>query len=254
MALKDMNLIGFEEPFPKFRAHGLIIKDGAKMSKSKGNVINPDLYIKNFGADALRMYLMFIGPFEDGGDFRDSGIQGVTRFLERVWKLSERVKFVKKTGEGSEKAMNRTIKKVTDDIESLAYNTAISALMIQLNSFEENVSSISKDQFSSFIRLIAPFAPHVTEEIWSKMYGAKIKSIHVTAWPKYDPKLLIDSSVTLVVQVNGKLRATILVSRGTDEKKAVKMALADPKVEQAIAGQFTKKIIFVKDRLINFVI
>ncbi len=254
MALKDMKLIDFEEPFPKFRAHGLIIKDGAKMSKSKGNVINPDTYIKNFGADALRMYLMFIGPFGDGGDFRDSGIQGVTRFLDRVWRLSGAINFAKKGGEDTGKSLHRTIKKVTDDIENLAYNTAISALMIQLNRFEEDPASISKEQFAAFIQLIAPFAPHMAEEIWAGIYGAKAKSIHVSPWPKYNPKLLVDNLVTIVIQVNGKFKSTISVDRGTGEKGAVEAASMDPKIKQILSGQYTKKIIFVKDRLINFVI
>jgi leucyl-tRNA synthetase len=254
MALKDMGLVDFEEPFPKFRAHGLIIKDGAKMSKSKGNVINPDIYIKDFGADALRMYLMFMGPFDSGGDFRDSGIQGTTRFLERVWKLSGSVRFANKGGEDIDRHLHRTIKKVTDDIEVLAYNTAISALMIQLNQFEESRGFVSEGQFAAFVQLIAPFAPHIAEEIWSKLYGARIKSIHVTAWPKYDPKLLVDSSVTLVIQVNGKVRSTVSVNRGISEEEAVKIALADPKVKQILSGQYTKRVIFVKDRLVNFVI
>ncbi len=254
MALHGMKFIDFEEPFPKFRAHGLIIKDGAKMSKSKGNVVNPDNYIKNFGADALRMYLMFIGPFEDGGDFRDSGIRGITRFLGRVWKLGNRSKFAKRGGDKVEKSLHCTIKKVTEDIENLAYNTAISAMMIQLNQFEEDPEAVSKDQFSVFLQLVAPFAPHITEEIWSRLRGLKAGSIHVAPWPKYKPELLVDSSVTVVVQINGKLRSTIVMDRGVPEKDAIKSAVEDGKVKQALSGRHTKKVIFVKDRLINFVV
>jgi len=197
---------------------------------------------------------MFMGPFDSGGDFRDSGIQGTTRFLERVWKLSGSVRFANKGGEDIDRHLHRTIKKVTDDIEVLAYNTAISALMIQLNQFEESRGFVSEGQFAAFVQLIAPFAPHIAEEIWSKLYGARIKSIHVTAWPKYDPKLLVDSSVTLVIQVNGKVRSTVSVNRGISEEEAVKIALADPKVKQILSGQYTKRVIFVKDRLVNFVI
>ncbi|MCL5224385.1 MAG: class I tRNA ligase family protein [Patescibacteria group bacterium] len=254
MALNDMRLVDFEEPFPKFRAHGLIIKDGAKMSKSKGNVINPDDYIKNFGADALRMYLMFIGPFEDGGDFRDSGIQGITRFLDRVWKFGSKTKFAVKSQEGIEKELHRTIKKVGDDIENLAYNTAIAALMVQLNKFEADPGAVSKEQYAAFIELLAPFAPHLTEEIWSKLHGPKAGSVHVATWPKYDPKLLVDSSVTVIVQVNGKFRSTVSVSRGSGEKEVVKIALADPKIKQIMGSRYAKKVVFVKDRLVNFVV
>src|SRR3989338_5549182 len=184
MAFHDWGLLDFEEPFSTFRAHGLLIKDGAKMSKSRGNVVNPDEYIRAYGADALRMYLMFLGPFEQGGDFRDTGIRGVTRFLERVWrfaqdqsskipnsKLQNTNKFQipnhkSQARDDAERLMNQTIKKVTEDIEGLRYNTAISALMMLLNNFEAEPEAISKKHISVFLRLLAPFAPHISEELW----------------------------------------------------------------------------------------
>jgi len=253
MALHDAGLISFEEPFPKFRAHGLIIKDGAKMSKSKGNVVNPDEYIKNFGADALRMYLMFLGPFEDGGDFGDTGIQGITRFLNRVWAFSKKTKF-NKNGNGTvERALHRTIKKVTEDIENLGYNTAISALMILLHDFEDNAASVSRAQFGIFLELLAPFAPHITEELWDTLVDAK-GSVHTAPWPKYDAGLMVENFVDLVVQVNGKFRMVIRTHRGVSQNEAERLALAEPRLRVVLDNKRFKRVIFVRDRLINFVI
>ncbi len=252
MALSDIGLIHFEEPFTKFRAHGLLIKDGAKMSKSKGNVINPDEYVKRFGADALRMYLMFLAPFEQGGDFRDAGILGVTRFLERVWKLGMRVdaKEKAKRDENRERALHRTIKKVTEDIESLQYNTAISALMVFLNEAEKN--GISRKEFEIFLKLIAPFAPHITEELWSELKDKG--SIHIAEWPSFDPEKLIEDTFELAVQVNGKFRARITAPLGISEADAKTIAMQEKAVAGALAGKEPQKVIFVEDRLINFVL
>jgi leucyl-tRNA synthetase len=251
MALHDAGLIAFEEPFPKFRAHGLIIKDGAKMSKSRGNVVNPDEYIRNFGADALRMYLVFLGPFEDGGDFRDAGIQGITRFLNRVWAFGGKVKFGREGNEAIERTLHRTIKKVTGDIENLGYNTAISALMVLLREFENYPTTVSKNQFGLFLKLLAPFAPHLSEELWRTL-GNK-NSIHLESWPKYDSKLLIEDFVDLVVQVNGKFRAVVSARRGMGQSEAEKLVLNDPKVRRVLEGSKLRKVIFIRDRLINFV-
>ncbi len=217
------------------------------MSKSKGNVVNPDYYIKKFGADALRMYLMFLAPFEQGGDFRDAGILGVVRFLERAWKFSDRVQ---KADNKNQLLFHKTIKKITEDIESLHYNTAISALMILLNGMEEKVTD--KNEFGAFLQLLAPFAPHITEELWHKL-GNK-NSIHISKWPTYDEKLIIENTYDLVVQVNGKLRAIISVSVGTDENNAKEIALKDTNVRTSLAGKVPRKTIFVQNRLINFVI
>lgn len=252
MALHDAGFVSFDEPFTRFRAHGLLIKEGAKMSKSKGNVVNPDEYIKRFGADALRTYLMFLAPFEQGGDFRDAGILGVSRFLERFWKLGQRV-LSEKTKNGDpkfEKILHKTIRKVTEDIESLQYNTAVSAMMICLNEAEDK--KISEKDFELFLKLLAPFAPHMTEDLWRAL-GNK-KSIHISPWPTYDPKKVIEDSFMLVVQVNGKIRATIEMPRGTTEKEAKEAALRDESVSRHVGSAPIKKVIFVPNRLINFVI
>jgi len=251
MVFNDAGLFHFEEPFPKFRAHGLLIKEGAKMSKSKGNVINPDEYIKKFGADSLRMYLMFLAPFEQGGDFRDEAVLGVVRFLDRVWSLYIKDDGVsEKSSQNVINLMHRTIKKVTEDIELLHYNTAISALMILLNEFEK--SHIGKENKGIFLKLLAPFAPHITEELWHELGNED--TIHKSSWPIADPEFLREENFDLVVQVNGKLRATINLKRGISQGEAEKVALSDANVSGSIGGQKTKKIIFVPDRLINFVV
>jgi leucyl-tRNA synthetase len=287
MALKDMGHLHFEEPFPKFRAHGLLIKEGAKMSKSKGNVVNPDEYIKKFGADALRMYLMFLAPFEQGGDFRDAGILGVVRFLERVWKLfHSRINTNMSTndtnnireisGQISEhsRIVHRTIKKVTEDIENLHYNTAISALMILLNELEK-VSQLSVVSCQLFLKLLAPFAPHITEELYqqffvnsesesrnpkqirnlkSKNYQKNFKSIHLEPWPQYNPKIIEGETFTLIIQINGRVRDQVEVKKGISQKEVENLIFSREKVKSALANQKPKKIFFVPDRLINIVI
>ncbi len=247
MVLKDMGILHFEEPFKTFRAHGMLISEGAKMSKSKGNVVNPDEYIKKFGSDTLRMYLMFIGPFEDGGDWRDSGITGVVRFLNRVWKLGN-MKFKKSTKISP--WLNQSIRKVTDHISNLRYNTAISELMIVLNKFESEENLSLKD-FEAFLLLLAPFAPFITEELWGKL-GHK-KSIHIEKWPKQSNEKLIET-YEIIFMVNGKFRGKVDIKFGITENEARKLATRHPIVAKYLNGQKIKKVIFVPNRLINFVI
>jgi leucyl-tRNA synthetase len=249
MSLHDWGFTEFEEPFKKFRAHGLIIKDGAKMSKSKGNVVNPDEYIVNFGADTLRMYLMFLAPFEQGGDFRDSGVLGVERFLKRAWQYVEKGSYA--AHKETHSLLHKTIKKVAEDIEDLHYNTAISALMILLNGFEEH--GTTQDDFEVFLKLLAPFAPHITEEIWRGSFGRKT-SIHRELWPEYDPKLLIEDMITMVLQVNGKMRDTIRMAATVTEEEAKAAALANENVKRIIGSAAPKKFIYVDKKLMNIVV
>ncbi|MGB7957392.1 MAG: class I tRNA ligase family protein [Minisyncoccia bacterium] len=249
MALHDWGLVDFEEPFKKFRAHGLIIKDGAKMSKSKGNVVNPDEYIANFGADTLRMYLIFLAPFEQGGDFRDSGVLGIERFLKRAWQYAEKASYI--PNKETHSLLHKTIKKVSEDIEDLHYNTAISALMILLNGFEER--GTAQDDFEIFLKLLAPFAPHITEEIWREQFGHKT-SIHRERWPEYDPKLLIEDTVTIVLQVNGKVRDTIKMPAAVTEEEAKAAALTNENVKRTMGNVPQKKIIYVDKKLVNIVV
>ncbi len=170
MVFKDLGLIEIEEPFKRFYAHGLLIKDCAKMSKSRGNVVIPDEYIKKFGADTLRCYLMFLGPFEQGGDFRDKGIAGMYRFMNRAWRISQ--EFEGKGSPEEERMIHRTIKKVTEDIENLRYNTALAALMEYIN-FLYQEKSISRQAIETLALLLAPFAPHIAEEIWCEVLKNK---------------------------------------------------------------------------------
>lgn len=257
----DWGLVKFEEPAKKFRAHGLLIRDGKKISKSKGNIINPDDFIKEFGADALRMHLMFLGSFEDGGDFRDSGILGLSRFLDRVFKLVASDNFRKSGNLDFERILHKTIKKVTEDIENLHYNTAISALMILLNEAEKS-DVISKEQAVNFLKLLAPFAPYLSEELYQQFFGSKLgvrsskrfDSIHLSEWPKYDSNLIKENTFNLVVQVNGKTRDAFEVSINIKEAEAKSLALNRERVQKFTEGKEIKKTIFVAGRLINLVV
>jgi leucyl-tRNA synthetase len=256
MALKDAGHINFEEPFPTFRAHGLVIKDGAKMSKSKGNVINPDEYIKEFGADALRMYLMFLAPFEYGGDFRDQGILGITRMLDRVWKIGDEKDFIEGVASNElETLLHQTIKKVSEDIESLQYNTAISALMIFLNAFEKSAVR-PVGYFRIILLLLAPFAPFITEDLWQGLQsdGEDFKSIHRAEWPSFVEEKTKSDKFTLIIQINGKVRDQIEAPFDATEKDAKKFAMESEKVCKYLDGKTIKKVIFVAAKLINIVV
>jgi len=246
--LHDAGHLRFDEPFTKFRAHGLIIKDGAKMSKSKGNVINPDEYVALYGADALRLYLMFLAPLEDGGDFRDSGMRGMAKFLNRVWQMFSRDAV---SGSETEKLVHQAVKKVSEDIEALKFNTAISQLMILLNAFEKNGST--REARETFLKLLAPFAPHITEELWHMALGNEA-SIHTSAWPIYDARLAADETVEIGVQVDGKLRATVTLAPNAPENEARAAALADERVRKYVPDDSRiARVIYVPGRIINVI-
>jgi len=253
MALKDMKFVNFEEPFKTFRAHGLLIKDGAKMSKSKGNVVNPDEYIERFGADSLRTYLMFLAPFEQGGDFRDQSMLGVVRFLERVWKFFDR-EIPKKSAKNSEllRLVHQSINKVTEDLENLRYNTAISSLMIMLNGFETHINSVSRSEAEIFLKLLAPLAPHITEDIWRSL-GNK-KSIHISAWPKAEAKFMKVEEIDLVIQIMGKFKGTVKIPFNSSQDFAVQTIKGLPRFEEWFGSRVIRKIIFVSNKIINFVL
>ncbi len=282
MAFYDWKLLRFDEPFPKFRAHGLITKDGAKMSKSKGNVVNPDDYIRAFGADAIRMYLAFMAPFEQSGDFRDAGILGVKRFLERVWKIANeklKTKNEKHIGDSTaiKRALHKAIKKVSDDIENLRYNTAISALMVLLNELEASQGGVTRDDIRSFLKLLAPFAPHISEELWQREHGltqtkhgqtptkflrtsatsqrqSAFNSIHLAPWPAHDPRLIEEKTFTLIIQVNGKFRDSASVPVGLTEPEARAIAMNRDKIKKFVDPAQVKKFVYVPGRLINIVV
>jgi leucyl-tRNA synthetase len=251
MVLHDAGFIDFEEPFTRVRAHGLIVREGAKMSKSKGNVVNPDEYIDTWGADAFRTYLMFLGPYEEGGDFRDKGISGVKRFLDRLWKSVHDAEPGTSPDPEVQRKLHQTIRKVGDDIARLSYNTAIAAMMEYMNTMRAGERTPRVDEVRPLVQLVSPFAPHVAEELWSVL--GNTTSVFESAWPSYDPALVVEDRITMAVQVNGKTRGTISVSRTATQDDALAAAMADPSIAKFITGT-PKRIIFVAGRLINIIV
>jgi len=252
MVLHDLEWIDFEEPFTRFRAHGLIIKEGAKMSKSRGNVVVPDEYIEEYGADTLRTYLMFLGPYQEGGDFRDTGISGPYNFLNRLWDTVLGAEDRPLAPEVEQK-LHATIKKVTEDCEALSYNTAIAAMMEYLNALRTGGRTAERAAVEPLVVLLAPFAPHVAEELWERL-GHEGSVFRSAAWPGFDPAKAEAQTVEFVVQVNGKVRARMPMARGISEEEARNAALADENVQRFIDGKAVRKTIFVPDRLLNLVV
>lgn len=251
----DQKLVPTSEPYAKRTSHGLILAEGgAKMSKSKGNSVGPDELIKIWGADTLRIYEMFMGPFDQPVAWNTEGMIGPRRFIERVWNLASRITSDKKTLSEDYKSLvsdlQKTISKVSDDIERLSFNTAVSSLMTLLNRFEKE-TSVLKKEYADFILLVAPFAPHVTEEIWANL-GNK-KSIHLEKWQTADKTLLIEDKVMIAVQVNGKLRATIEAT-SLEEADVVLQAKSDTNVSKYLAEGELIKTIYVRGKVVNFVI
>jgi leucyl-tRNA synthetase len=250
MVLRDLRHVDFEEPFPKLRAHGLIIKDGAKMSKSRGNVVIPDAFIKKWGADTFRTYLMFLGPFREGGDFRDESITGVRRFLDKVWVLVHEADHAEPLAPAVERKLHQTIHKVTVDTETLDYNTAIAAMMEYVNLVREQGAG-QRAAIEPLIVLLAPYAPHIAEELWAHL-GYET-SVFQARWPAYDEQRATSDEVEIVVQVNGKVRGRLTVKRGAAEADVVARALADESVRRFVDGKL-KRTIYVPDRLLNLVV
>src|SRR5213592_4798501 len=237
MALKDLGHLAFDEPFPKLRAHGLIIKDGAKMSKSRGNVVVPDDYIQKWGADTFRMYLMFLGPFQDGGDFRDTGIIGIRRFLDKVWQLAHEAALAPGVSPGLpaevERKLHQTIRKVTVDTDTLNYNTAIAAMMEYVNEVRSAECGV-RSAMEPLLVMLAPYAPHLAEDLWAAL--GHERSIFTAPWPAYDERLAAAGDVEIVVQVNGKVRGRLVVSRGASEDQVVALAMKDAAVRKFVDG------------------
>jgi len=251
MALHDAGHLDFEEPFTRFRAHGHIIREGAKMSKTQGNIVNPDEYIERWGADAFRMYLMFLGPYEQGGDFRDASISGPRRFLDRLFASVQSMSIDGRPDHAVMKKLHQTIRKVGEDIRRLSYNTAIAAMMEYINVLRKGERTPHRDEVLPLIPLVSPFAPHIAEELWEQTGGTG--SVFDSAWPSFDAALAVEDSIELVVQVNGRVRGKITVARDIDEKAALVAALAEPTVAKFADGT-PKKVIFVPGRLINIVV
>jgi leucyl-tRNA synthetase len=251
MVLHDMGLVDFEEPFTKFRAHGLIIREGAKMSKSKGNVVNPDEYIDAWGADSFRTYLMFLGPFEEGGDFRDAGISGVKRFLDRLW-ASVRDCTTEGTPDGEVmRKLAATIKKVGEDTPALSYNTAIAAMMEYVNVLRRGERVPHRDEVAPLVQLVSPFAPHIAEELW-EMLGHTV-SVFDSGWPAFDAAMVVEDGFDLVVQVNGKTRGKVRVATTVSQDEAMAAARGEAAIAKFITGE-PKKVVLVPGRLLSIVV
>jgi leucyl-tRNA synthetase len=253
MVLSDLGMVEFEEPFVKFRAHGLIIRDGAKMSKSKGNVIVPDPIIEQFGADTFRLYLMFLGPYEEGGDYRDEGIYGPHGFLHRLWDTALSAED-RAADEKVDRKVHQTIAKVGEQIATLQYNTAIAAMMECLNTIRAGGRRAARAEVEPLVLLVAPFAPHLADELWERLgkgegvYGSGAR------WPSFDPEKLKETEVQLAVQVNGKLRGSVSGAPGMSQEEAERLARADQNVAKFLDGQTIKRVIYVPNRLLNFVV
>jgi leucyl-tRNA synthetase len=255
MVLHELGLINFDEPFRKFRAHGHIVKDGAKMSKSRGNVVVPDEYISRWGADTFRIYLMFLGPFQEGGDFRDEGVSGPRRFLDKVWGLvGEALRdslVAVKSSHAVEVKRHQTVRKVTEGLEELRYNTSIAALMEFVNTIRaENVAR--REVVEDLIVMLAPFAPHFAEENWERL--GHDGSIFDTPWPTWDERLTVEDTVEIAVQVSGKTRSRVTVPRDADEGAVVAAAQQDAAVRRFTEGKEVRKVVYVPNRLLNLVV
>jgi leucyl-tRNA synthetase len=250
--LYDLGLVNTDEPFMRLVNQGMILgEDNQKMSKSRGNVINPDDIIKNYGADSMRMYEMFMGPLEVSKPWSTAGLVGVSRFLERVWALSERSIVETPLNTRLEKLLHKTIKKVTEDTASLNFNTAISQMMIYSNELAK-LKSIPRAGWEPFVLLIAPYAPHLGEELWEKL-GHR-ESISKSTWPIYREEVTRDEEKEIVVQINGRVRSKFLAPAGTPQDQLIEMARHAEKIPNWLEGKEVSKIITVPDKLVNFVL
>jgi len=249
MVLHDMGYIGFKEPFKKLVHQGMITKDGAKMSKSKGNVVSPDSFVHKYGSDVFRMYLMFMGPFTEGGDWSDKGITGIARFVERFYTLATGGNDVKDP-DGASKSLHKTIKKVTEDIKNFQFNTAIAALMEFLNVIQK--TGADEETKKTAVLLLAPLAPHLAEELWEQM-GQKF-SVFDANWPKFDPKKLKEENVEIAVQVNGKVRGTVQIAVDAAEEAAIAKAIELENVSRFMEGKEVIRKIYVPGKLVNIVV
>ena len=252
MALHDQGVLGFDEPFVRFRAHGLLISEGRKMSKSRGNVVSPDAVIEQFGADTMRLYLLFLGPYEQGGDWQDKGIQGPRSFLNRLWQT------VLDAEEGLaapdvERALHKTIKQVTEQTEAQQFNTAIAAMMEYLNVVRAAGRTPRRAEVAPLVILLAPYVPHIAEELHARL-GHGTPLFEDAAWPRFDAAKLVEETVELAVQVNGRLRGRVTVAAGAGEAEASALAQAHENVARHLAGKTLRKTIFVPDKLLSFVV
>jgi leucyl-tRNA synthetase len=241
------------EPYKKRTSHGMVLGEGGiKMSKSKGNVINPDTIVKQYGADTLRVYEMFMGPFEQMIPWDTKGVVGSRRFVEKIYNLILNKNLPIQSDEGLRKLLHKAIKKVGEDIELMKFNTAVSSMMEFVNAYQTSEVGLNKKDLSDFLKILSPFIPHLTEELWQtkEFSGACCEQ----KWPKYDPKLIEDKIVLLIVQVNGKVRDKIEIKSGLNQKEVEKVVMKSEKIIALIGKSEVKKIVFIPNKLINIVI
>ena len=253
--LYDIGVVPTKEPYQKRTSHGMILGEGGeKMSKSRGNVVNPNDIVAQYGADTMRLYIMFVGDFEQAAIWSTEAVKGSKRFLDRVWNLAENAKDDPAPSAANEAVLHRTIKKVTGDIDGLKMNTAIAAMMTAVN--EMTANGVTKGDMKPLIQLLCPFAPHIAEELWEKFgFAAETgKMCCQSEWPAYDESKTVASEVGFAVQVNGKLKGTVTMPAGSEEQAVAEAAMAVEKVQKAMAGMKVVKTIFVKDRLVNLIV
>ena len=253
--LYDIGVVPTKEPYGKRTSHGMILGEGGeKMSKSRGNVVNPNDIVAQYGADTMRLYIMFVGDFEQAATWSTEAVKGSKRFLDRVWNLAESAKESFDVTPANEAVLHRTIKKVTDDVDSLKMNTAIAAMMTAVNELTAN--GVTRGDMKTLLLLLNPFAPHITEELWETLgFAARTGTMCCqAAWPVYDESKTVASAVDMAVQVNGKLKGTITVPVDSDEKTVVDAAMQVEKVQKATEGMKTVKTILVKNRLVNLIV
>ena len=249
--LYDIGVVPTKEPYAKRTSHGMILGEGGeKMSKSRGNVVNPNDIVDAYGADTLRLYIMFIGDFEKAAPWSDNAVKGCKRFLDRVWNLAEKPLEGDAYSAANEREIHRAIKKVGDDIENLKFNTAIATLMALVNQFYDKAPS--KGDIRVLLQLLSPFAPHIAEELW-EIQGFQGMACQ-QAWPAYDESKTVDAEKELAVQVNGKLKTTIVVPADAEDQVVIDAACADEKIKRLMEGMTLVKTIVVKNKLINLIL
>jgi len=245
-----MGYLNFDEPLKKLYHQGTITKDGNKMSKSKGNTVAPDSFVNEYGSDTFRIYLMFMGPYDEGGDWNDKGIKGIYRFLNKIYKLIE-LPLSKDKDHKTEQLLHETIKVISGNLKQMKFNTSISRLMELVNHLSA-FDVIEKDTKEKLLLLLAPFAPHLSEELWSRIgYN---KSIFSQKWPKFDDKKIEKDEVTIIVQVNGKLRASFPYKKDSDKNEIIIFSKTLPNVFKYLDNNEIIKEIYVPNKLINFVV
>ena len=249
--LYDLGVVPFAEPYHKRTSHGMILGEGGeKMSKSRGNVVNPNDVVDQYGADTMRTYIMFIGDFEKAAAWSDNAVKGCKRFLDRIWNLADQVKDADAYGKDNEAAVHKTIKKVSDDIENMKFNTAIAALMSLTNQFYDK--GVNKAEFKTMLQLLSPFAPHMADELWER-FGFEGMAC-TSSWPVYDESKTVASEVTIAVQVGGKLKTTVTVPTDSEQDAVLAVVTADSKIQKLMEGKNLVKVIHVPNKLMNLIL